>query len=377
MSGSGNSVRKQILFVGGFGKSGDGTQGGQVFACQSLLQSPLSDRISWQLIDSTQRSEPPPGILVRIWDAAVRCVRVSFALIFKRVDTILIFSSLLPLSIAEKGLFCILGRVMRKRVVLSIRSQTYFPRRLKQLYRWWIRWTMKACHTVVCQSQAAADQFVREFALSPDKVAIVPNWLDTGVFYPFSAPASHDKPVVSLVYLGWLNHDKGVEHLIRSVPIVASRRRDFQLNIFGGGELEGSLKRLAEELDVGDLIVFHGWIDNSQVPEALNSGDLFVFPSLKEGMPNALLQAMACGLPVIASRIPGILPLIDDGVNGILVEPGSPSGIAEGILALLQDPQLRSQMGQRNTQRIVQGHSSESAWKKMERVLLPCAASSV
>jgi glycosyltransferase involved in cell wall biosynthesis len=376
MTVANSNAKQRVLFIGGFGKSGDGTQGGQVFACQSLLQSPLSDRISWHLIDSTQRSEPPPGILVRFWDAGLRCLKAIWALIFKKIDTVLVFSSLLPLSIAEKGLFCILGRCLGKRAVLSIRSQPYFPRRLMRLYRWWIRLSMKACHNVVCQSQAAADLFVREFGLAADKVAIVPNWLDTGKFRPMPEQMPHGPAVNSLVYVGWLNHDKGVEHLIRSLPLVAAQRRDFRLDVFGGGELDRFLKELVVELGVGDLVMFHGWIDNSKVPVALNSGDIFVFPSLKEGMPNALLQAMACGMPVIATRISGILPLIDEGVNGLLVDPGSSGQIASAILQLLGSAPMRKAMGEKNTERILRDHSAASAWKKMERVLLPCAASS-
>ena len=216
-----------------------------------------------------------------------------------------------------------------------------------------------------------AEELKREFRTNPDRIEIIPNWLDTRVFFPITKTNAPGAASLSLVYVGWLNADKGVEYLLQATKLLSMKRSDFHLTLYGGGDLEASLKLQSNELEIAKLVTFHGWIDNKEVPDALNRGDIFVFPSLKEGMPNSLLQAMACGLPVIATRISSIPGLIAEGRNGLLVDPKSSGQLAIAIESLLDSPKLREQMGAKNAEQIRQFHCLEKAWEKVGKILLP------
>jgi glycosyltransferase involved in cell wall biosynthesis len=366
-------ARKKIVFVGGFGNPSDGSQGGQIFACRSLVSSKLSELTDFILVDSAQEY-PPPAIWVRLRMAVARVFRVTRVLLFSRVDGVLVFSNLLPLGIAEKALICVLAAMRRKRVVLAIRSQAYFPRRFVSLYRWIVRLAFRSCSAIVIQSEALVDEFEQQFGFPREKARVIPNWIDVDKFgnaVLADVPIQETEPILNLIFLGWLNRDKGIDVLLNAVALLRESSHKVQLHLYGRGECENEFKNLASQLNITDSVIFHGWIKNEDVPKALGTARLFVFPSFKEGMPNSLLQAMACGLPVIGTRIPGISALVTDFQNGILVTPGSISELADAIRYMIEHPMDRIQMGLRNAQKIVDHHSIDSAWPKIASILFP------
>jgi glycosyltransferase involved in cell wall biosynthesis len=124
---------------------------------------------------------------------------------------------------------------------------------------------------------------------------------------------------------------------------VAARRPSSRLLVVGDGPLADNLAARARALPAGDTIMFTG--ARADVAELLRASDLFVLQSLAEGLPNALLEAMACGLPCVASRIGGNVDLIEDGANGLLADPLKNEEIAGAILRLMADEELARRMG--------------------------------
>lgn len=194
------------------------------------------------------------------------------------------------------------------------------------------------------------------------KVARIPNGVNIELFYPYPDKEKEElrksnklanKKV--LVYSGWLVEGKGLDTLLEAFKLVASENREAYLLLLGKGPLGDRLKDKAGSLGISDNVCFKGNVAN--VHEYLNSADIFVFPSFREGMPNSLLEAMACGLPVIASGIGGIVDIVEDGKSGILFEPGDVSGLAAGIIKLLNDDRLRQGLGVEARKRIVERFS--------------------
>ena len=363
--------KKAVLFVGGFSVPADGTEGGQVFASRSLIASPLNDRAIWKLIDSTQRSEPPPGILVRALDAFMRILKLVWSLLTTRVDVVLIFSSSLPLSMLEKGLMCILARLAGKRVVLSLRFHPYVPSGMPRAYTAFVRFACRCCTTIMTQNQLAADDLSALFAVDPNKTKVVHNWVDTTVFRPSNRhvrPAESER-VVQIIYVGWLHPHKGLEYLLRGVELLAKTRSNFHLSIVGDGVLADDLRQLSAELGIDDVVTFVGWVPNRDIPKLLNQSDVFAFATLHEGMPNALLQAMACGLPLVSTNVSGIPEIVDDGVNGFLVPPRSPDSLSVALGKLVDDPAVRRRMGEANVERIRANHDIASTWPRVGEIL--------
>lgn len=363
------STRRVVLFVGGFERPKSGTEGGQGFACRSLVDSPLQDHVTWKLVDTTQRSEPPPSILIRGFDAFRRMLQVAWRLLFQRIDVVLTFSNFLPLGILEKGLYCLWGKWLGKRAVMSFRFHPGIPRRGRRFFRWYIGKVCRSCDRIICQSQIAADELHRLFAVDLDRVVVIHNWIDTTIFrQPPARFSAADQPL-QIIFAGWLHPKKGVEFLMPAIRMLADQRNDFVLTVCGSGSHFEQVERQRRELGLEKHVNLLGWVKNEEVIQRFYQSDIFLLPSLAEGMPNALLQAMGCGLPVVTTNVSSIPAIIQDGRNGCLIEPGSARAICDGILRLIARRAEWPQIGQTNRAQILRDHDIHGAWPRVAAAL--------
>jgi len=178
------------------------------------------------------------------------------------------------------------------------------------------------------------------------------NGVDTALYQPVKLNKKKKiKKLLSIpnkkivTFVGRLALRKGVDILIRAWGKVIQRFPDAYLLIVGSGEEEKKLKKLAKELNLINNVRFVGEVDN--VVDYLHVTDIFSFPSRLEGAPNAVLEALACGLPVVATKIGGIVDIIYDEVNGILVHAESPDLLSQKLCNLLQDNKYRERLGQK------------------------------
>ena len=170
-----------------------------------------------------------------------------------------------------------------------------------------------------------------------------------------------------IVFAGGFRPVKGVTYLIEAMNVVREKHRSAMLMLIGKGPEEDTLRHLAERLDLGNCVRFVGQVPNDAVPQYLAAADVLVLPSLSEGFPNVVLEAMAAGLPVVASRVGGLPEIIEEGHNGFLVEPKSPEQIAEKVLLLLGDDELRKRISENNREK-AQGYSWERVVDRLEEV---------
>jgi glycosyltransferase involved in cell wall biosynthesis len=150
-------------------------------------------------------------------------------------------------------------------------------------------------------------------------------------------------------FIGWLVPNKGVIHLLNAMPTVCRRVPQARLIIVGKGDSEARLKQRSIELGLQSNVVFCGW--RNDIHHIMPLMDVFVLPSLNEGMGRVLVEAMAAGRPVVASNTGGIPDLIRHGDNGLLVPPGDESALAAAILKLIQNPAMAKEMGIRGKAR--------------------------
>jgi glycosyltransferase involved in cell wall biosynthesis len=156
--------------------------------------------------------------------------------------------------------------------------------------------------------------------------------------------------------VGRLTPVKGFPHLIKAVQLLREQGLNVKLWLVGDGILNQELRRLAQDSGVGERVVMFGPREDTY--ELLQAMDMFVLPSLHEGIPMALLEAMAAGLPVIATRVGGIPEVIEDRVSGILVEPGDPEGLALVCRRLMHDAVSAERLGQAARARVEERFSS-------------------
>ena len=183
-------------------------------------------------------------------------------------------------------------------------------------------------------------------------VRIVANGADTRVFLPRAASEARarlglpdDGPIVSFV--GKLVPRKGVDTLIEAMGLLARRPGGAPLLVAAGiGEMRPGLEAPAAELGVADRVGFVGKIAHDDVGWWMSAGDVFVLPSLSEGLPTVVCEAMNCGRPVVATAVDGTPEIVRDGETGLLVPPRDPRALADALGRVLDDPDLRGRMSE-------------------------------
>lgn len=222
---------------------------------------------------------------------------------------------------------------------------------------------LKRCPAVVAVSQAVRESLGSDLRLSPAGLARV-RVIVNGVDIP--APSDRQRARQALarfglppgdplvVAAGRMTEQKNHALLLDAVAELRRTAHRCRVLIAGDGPLRPFLERRAEELGIADQVTLSGTVGD--LTEVLQGADLFVLPSLWEGLPLVLLEAMATGLPVIGTRIRGVAEVVEEGVSGLLVEPADAGAMAEAIAALLGNPRLREQYGQAGRQIVLRNY---------------------
>lgn len=174
-------------------------------------------------------------------------------------------------------------------------------------------------------------------------LSIVPNCVDHGVYRDLEQPEA-SIPIIG--HLGRLKKYKSTDHLLKAFKIVRLEAPNAQLHIVGDGDFRWELQRLANELDIADAVQFKGFVGKEQKISLLNQMRVAVNCSAKEGWGLTVIEANACGVPVIASDVPGLRDSVLDEKTGLLYEYGNIEQLAQKILLVLRDDNLRLRLKQ-------------------------------
>lgn len=152
------------------------------------------------------------------------------------------------------------------------------------------------------------------------------------------------------VFVGRLAAVKGLRVLLQAFRIAREANPDLRLTLVGDGPDRAFLE--TEAASMGDVVQFTGYLSQSAVAEIMTTMDAFVLPSFAEGVPVVLMEAMASGKPVIATRVAGVLELVDDGISGYVVPPGDEISLADRIVTVSKDPELRKRFGEMGLRKV-------------------------
>lgn len=237
----------------------------------------------------------------------------------------------------------IAGRLARiERIVSGIRVA-------EKRARWhlWMDWlTNWMVDLNVCVSQSVADFSWQTGWLRPAKLRVIPNGVDYELFANAEAAdltslgIRRDTRVIASV--GRLDAQKGHRFLIEAFPSVLQEHPEARLLIVGEGPLDAELRRVTQDLGVGDTVHLVGW--RADVPAILRASNCFVLPSLWEGMANVVLEAMAAGVPVVATDVEGVRELINPERTGLIVKPSSSAELSQAICRVLRDSKTASEL---------------------------------
>ena len=229
--------------------------------------------------------------------------------------------------------------LFRKKLLVRQGYQLSTFWREKSLIRWFVSSTIEffsyklACNIIVT-SQRDKDFIVKKYRAKQKKINVFPNYVDIESFKPLGIEKDHRR----VTFVGRLDEQKNLISLINAVKDV-----NIKLVLIGEGPLEDSLKGMVEENGI-ENVVFVGLVPNDRLPEELNRSEIFILPSLYEGNPKTLLEAMACGLPVIGTEVVGIKEVIKHKQNGYLCETSTES-IRGAIMYLVNEEKLKETLG--------------------------------
>jgi glycosyltransferase involved in cell wall biosynthesis len=208
-------------------------------------------------------------------------------------------------------------------------------------------------------------------AADPFPVHVIPNGVDNVFFHPPPDRSEHFASPFRILFVGRFRPQKNLCFFLEQVARLD--RNTFELHFVGDGPLKKELRKLAETLDLTEVTTWHGWVARTEMPAIYQSADCLVNPSLYEGMPNVVLEAMACGVPVIASRVPGNQELVVDGKTGFLFELNDPAQLSSALLRM-RDADLRQRMSESARARVVELYSWKNAALQYVNLLSGCFA---
>jgi glycosyltransferase involved in cell wall biosynthesis len=236
--------------------------------------------------------------------------------------------------------------------------------------------TRKMDDAIIAVCDLARNAEIEGTKVNPEKVITIYNGIDVNNFeiIPFKAKMNscfgggENPESIILGSVGRLCAQKGFIFLINALDLLVEENPYIKLIIVGEGKMRSTIENHVQKLGLSENVQFLGYQNN--ILEILRSMDIFVLPSLWEGMPNAILEAMAAGLPVVATNVGGTPEVVVDGETGFLVPPRDPEALANAIQRLIDDPELRKKFGQAGRERVERHFTIQETVRKTEELYL-------
>lgn len=350
---------KQVLLVGPVPPQ----IGGVEFFVAAMLKSPLSRQFSIRHFDiSKPRSrshaefDSPSGYarsftrkpwlsLLSFGYSLGHFLRYLCLIPSRRIGLVHLHASSY-MSFWEKCLFQDVARLWGKRVVMHIHGSSFdrFVLESGPVSQRLILWHLRSCDKVVALSESWRRFFSR--FLPADRIATIENGIDLDLYRDFT-PAPDPEPTI--VFLGEVCTRKGVYDLLPALALIKEKMANVRCLFIGPGEL-GRARQKAIELGLQENAIFLGPLWDQDKSAALARGWCFTLPSHAEVFPLTILDAYAAALPVVSTRIGGIPDFVIPDENGLLIDAGDPPGLADALLRLLTDAQMRARMARTNRQ---------------------------
>lgn len=233
-------------------------------------------------------------------------------------------------------------------------------------YRWSLEKTLKDFAAIIVVT-SAEKKWMAAQGYPENKLHIIACGAPIENFFP---PTNRDERTVSFVMASRIVREKGCDLSLRAFADVASKVKNVRLNIYGDGPDREEFQRLAHELKLDDRVTFYGYVGEKILSRELPLNHIFIQHSLgKEGSPVSIVEAMSCGLPVVASSVGGIADQIDHGVTGFQVEQHDVKSMAEHMLTLATDPELRRKFGDAGRARALALYNAEKLTRRLARVV--------
>jgi glycosyltransferase involved in cell wall biosynthesis len=281
-------------------------------------------------------------------------------------------------SVWRKSVFLELARLFRVPTLVHLHGSAFvefYEHECAPPGRWLVRRTLERATAVIALSENRRAYLAR---IAPAaRVVVIPNMVDVGAVEEGIERSRAARSSCSILFLGEIGKRKGIYDLVCALTEIAAVRPEVRLVAAGSGELE-EVRRLARELGVEERLALPGWVSGEAKARLLAEAALYVLPSYHENLPVSILEAMAAGLPVVSTRVGGIPDMVRHGVEGFLTGPGTPRELAQCILQLVADRELREHMGSNGRRRAIEQFSPSVILASLEELYAascsPCSS---
>lgn len=249
----------------------------------------------------------------------------------------------------------IVGRMVGRPVVSTLHSIPYEYNRETRPRRWLAQMTARHLTTMhIAVARCVEQSFIADWGVPAERITTIYNAVPMEQYFPIApgtaaSQAGPDAPIM-ITNVGRLSTAKGQNTLLEAMQIVLQQRPNARLMIVGQGYLEQKLKDLAQALGIADRVNFTGL--RHDIPAVLAETDIFVLSSNREGLPLTAVEAMAAARPVVLTNVGGNTELVQDGVQGLIVPPADAPALAEALVALVDDRELRLELGRAGRMRV-------------------------
>jgi glycosyltransferase involved in cell wall biosynthesis len=239
----------------------------------------------------------------------------------------------------------------------------------KKPIHWYIEhFTSFLCKIIISNSLAGKNVLVEKGKINSDKIIVIPNGIDIN---KIPAKAIFEKPKffenkIIIGSIGNLRKAKGYEYLLKSIKIITEKYKNIMFIIAGKGKEYQNLLNMSNNLNISEYVKFVGFI--KEIYSYISFFDILVIPSLWEGFPVIALEAMAMKKPIVATNSGDIPIIINNGSNGLIVEPKDPSSMANAIIYLLNNPQIRQNMGENGYKKIIKEYTLDKMVQKYAEI---------
>jgi len=363
--------KDKLLIVGAFPSNNKKIYGGILKSCKLILDSSIADTFNLLKIDSSQKSNPPPNIFIRLLFALKRIFLLFFNLIFERPKVALIFISD-GFGAVEKGFMCLICSFFRCKTMIFPRAGNLMTQTQNSFFmKFLIRFLFKKASIFLCQGEKWQNYAIDFIGFDESNIRIINNWTATKELILIGSNRNYEinRTVKQLLFIGWLEEFKGVFELLEASKELIDEGYEFNLNFAGDGNAMPKAKQYIQNNNLDNFIELSGWIDNKELFQLLADSDIFILPSWAEGFPNSMIEAMSAGLSIIVSDVGVIADFIENNQNGIIIKPKSKLDVKNAIKSLLDDHNLLKKTAINGHEFAKNNFSSELGIQKLSSVI--------
>jgi glycosyltransferase involved in cell wall biosynthesis len=359
--------RLRVMIVGAFPPPGRDVFGGMVTSCAALMRSSLPERVDVIPVDSTQISNPPPRLSLRLLLAIPRLCRFIVQMERHRPDVVVLFVAL-GASVVEKGVMAWYARFRGISAVMFPRGGGLVEAcNASAVTAWWVRAAFRGSHRVFCQSLHWQRFAQQRLGFDVAGTPLIANWTATPELLQMgrrrlttaSGATANDEPV-RLLFVGWLDFEKGIGELLTACELLAQRLR-FTLDLIGQGNSLDWARDRVKVAGLDERVTFRGWLTGRELLDAFADSDVLVLPSWAEGLPNAMVEAMAAGLAVVVTAVGSIPDVVSDGQDALLIPSRDSKALTSALSRVICDEATRRRLGAAAHQKAAKLFGAETA----------------